>query len=106
MGPRSVDAGRCDGCDAAPRLLPTCGPGSSGALCRACALAVADDGWCDGHRADGVAARRWASTLPDRWADLVILWWVSTGELRPGAATRLDPDLLPRAVADALPTGR
>lgn len=81
-GPRSVAAGACDRCHDAPRLLATCGPVSAEAVCRGCALELGTDGWCDGHLAEGRAARAWAAALPDRWADLVVLWWVSTGEIR------------------------
>lgn len=81
-GPQAVDAGSCDRCGSAPRLLPTCGPSGAQAVCRACGDALGDDGWCDGHLADGRAARRWARSLPDRWEDAVLLWWVATGELR------------------------
>lgn len=102
VGPRAVDAGPCDRCHDQPRLLPTCGPDAPGAVCRSCAQRLGDAGWCDGHRDDGRAARRWAARLPERWADVVVLWWVATGELG------LDPDGLPatddwpREVAAAL----
>jgi hypothetical protein len=88
VGPRAVDAGNCDRCGRAPRLLPTCGPSGADAVCRDCARALGDGGWCDGHLEEGRAARRWASQLPDRWADAVTLWWVATGELKP------DPSLI------------
>lgn len=82
LGPRAVDAGPCDRCRLLPRLLPTCGPDSPGALCRDCAEVLGDDAWCDGHRDEGRAARAWAARLPARWADVVTLWWVATGEVR------------------------
>jgi hypothetical protein len=82
VGPASVDAGPCDRCGDAPRLLPTCGPTGWAALCRDCALEVGDAGWCDGHADEGAAARRWAAGLPASWAQTVTLWWVATGELR------------------------
>jgi hypothetical protein len=89
VGPASVDAGACDRCGQAPRLLPTCGPAGDAALCRDCALEVGEDGWCDGHAEEGAAARGWAAALPDSWAQTVTLWWFATGELRsvdlPGA---------------------
>lgn len=94
VGPRSVEAGRCEACGVLPRLLPTCGPapGAGGAgVCRSCAATLGDEGWCHGHREDGVRARAWAAELPDRWAELVVLWWVATGELTP------DPSLIPDA---------
>lgn len=81
-GPRAVDAGPCDRCGTSPRLLPTCGPGGGRAVCRTCAFELGDDGWCEGHRDDGAAARAWAAALPERWADAVTLWWVATGEVR------------------------
>ena len=102
VGPRAVEAGRCDACDVQPRLLPTCGPGAPGSVCRDCALRLGEDGWCDGHRADGASARAWASALPERWADLVIAWWVATGEVRTGAWPQLDPSTLPSEVGRAL----
>ena len=82
VGPQAVDAGRCDRCDDAPRLLPTCGPTGADAVCRRCAEALGDDGWCDGHLDQGRSARRWASQLPEGWEQVVTLWWVATGELR------------------------
>jgi hypothetical protein len=82
LGPRAVDAGPCDRCGDLPRLLPTCGPDSPGALCRDCAEELGDDGWCDGHLDEGRAARAWAARLPSRWADVVTLWWAATGEVR------------------------
>jgi hypothetical protein len=82
VGPQAVEAGRCDRCGEAPRLLPTCGPAGAAAVCRACARWLGDDGWCDGHQQEGAAARAWADELPDRWPDLVTLWWVATGEIR------------------------
>lgn len=99
LGPRAVDAGNCDRCEGAPRLLPTCGPGSDGAVCRDCAHALGDDGWCDGHLDDGRAARQWAARLPDRWAEVVVAWWISTGEVR------LAADATEAAVRAALPSG-
>lgn len=81
-GPSVVDAGTCERCGDAPRLLPTCGPSGAQALCRDCAVTLGDQAWCDGHRDEGRAARRWAGQLPPRWADAVVLWWVATGELR------------------------
>jgi len=82
-GPRSVDAGTCGRCGRQPRLLATCGPLAHEALCRTCALEVGDEAWCHGHQVEGRQARRWARGLPERWADLVVLWWVSTGEVDP-----------------------
>ncbi len=90
VGPQAVDAGNCDRCGTAPRLLPTCGPSGADAVCRRCAEELGDAGWCDGHLEEGRAARRWAQQLPDRWPDAVTLWWVATGELRIDATT-LDP---------------
>lgn len=91
VGPQAVDAGNCDRCGNAPRLLPTCGPAGADAVCRRCAEELGDDGWCDGHVEDGRAARDWARSLPDRWADAVTLWWIATGELRVDPAT-IDAD--------------
>jgi hypothetical protein len=86
VGPQVVEAGPCDRCRESPRLLPTCGPSGAVAVCRDCARQLGDDGWCAGHQQDGAAARAWAEALPDRWADLVTLWWVATGEIRVDAA--------------------
>ncbi len=99
VGPRAVDAGTCDRCGQRPRLLPTCGPAGWPALCRPCAAEVGDDGWCDGHLDEGRAARAWADALPDRWADVVVAWWVATGEVR------LDPDAAAERVRAALGDG-
>jgi hypothetical protein len=103
VGPRAVDAGPCDACGDAPRVLPTCGPSGSDALCPACALDRGPEAWCDGHRDEGRAARSWAAALPERWRDLVVLWWVATGEVRPAATSAPDPTGLPPAVTAALP---
>jgi hypothetical protein len=81
VGPASVDAGPCDRCGDAPRLLPTCGPAGHVALCRDCALDLGDEAWCEGHAAEGDEARRWAAELPGSWAQTVTLWWFATGEL-------------------------
>jgi hypothetical protein len=102
-GPTTVEAGDCDRCGAAPRLVGLCGPTAWQAVCRDCAVAVGDEGWCDGHAAEGEAAREWAASLPDGWAPAVLLWWLATGELR-----RLEfPDRMrpavPTAVLMALP---
>lgn len=102
-GPQTVDAGSCGRCERDPRLLPTCGPAGHEALCRPCALELGDDGWCDGHLEEGRAARAWAERLPPRWGELVVLWWVATGEVRPGVATGVATDGLPTAVRAALP---
>jgi hypothetical protein len=88
VGPQAVEAGPCDRCGQQPRLLPTCGPSGGVAVCRGCAAALGDDGWCAGHREEGAAARAWAATLPDRWAELVTWWWVATGEVRPDVEAR------------------
>jgi hypothetical protein len=82
VGPASVDAGACERCGEVPRLLPTCGPAGYEALCRDCGLEVGEEGWCDGHAAEGLAARCWAAALPASWAQTVTLWWYATGELR------------------------
>lgn len=97
VGPSSVAAGECDRCNEAPRALVTCGPVAWEALCRGCADAVGDDGWCDGHRDDAVAWRRTMSGWPPEHETVARLWWVATGEVS------LDPRLVERAVA-ALPT--
>ena len=102
VGPRAVEAGRCGVCDALPRLLPTCGPAGAGGVCRDCAEHLADDGWCAGHLDEGRAARRWAAELPDRWSDLVVLWWVATGEVRADPSLRTRAEGLPAPVAAAI----
>lgn len=101
-GPRAVDAGPCDRCEARPRLLPTCGPVAWRALCRACGLDVGLDGWCDGHEDDAGDLLAWAADLPPWWGDAVVLWWVSTGEVE-GAPEALHPGL-PGPVRTALPS--
>ena len=96
MGPRAVDAGECPRCGRFPRLLPTCGPGSSVvALCAACAIAAGNEAWCDGHADDARVMLAWAADLPTNWPDVVRLWWVATGEIG------LDPVLVisPNAAA-------
>ena len=103
VGPQAVDAGRCGTCDERPRLLPTCGPAGAAAVCRDCAVAAGDEAWCSGHRDEGRAARRWAEALPDRWADLVILWWIATGELGVSAGEAVGRDGLPAELLALLP---
>jgi hypothetical protein len=99
FGPRSVDAGTCELCARHPRLLPSCGPRPEAALCRDCAETLGDDAWCDGHLDDGRAG-----TLPERWADLVVLWWVATGEIRVEDAPPLAaPETLPPQVRAVVP---
>lgn len=81
VGPRSVDAGVCDRCASAPRLIETCGPSAFTAVCRPCLVELGDEAWCDGHRAHGAAVREWESRLPRWWGEVTVLWWVATGEL-------------------------
>jgi hypothetical protein len=102
VGPRSVDAGACDACDDLPRLLPTCGPAGHTALCAACADTIGLDAWCDGHRDEAETALSWAARLPERWPDLVVLWWVATGEVRPSATSVPDLDGLPATISATL----
>ena len=102
-GPRAVTAGMCDRCGDRPRLLPTCGSAGFEAVCRGCAAALGDAGWCEGHRDEGEHARAWAEQLPQRWGDVVVLFWVATGELR---LRREDlPHLPDEAVQAALSAG-
>ena len=82
FGPAAVEAGDCDRCGTAPRLLPLCGPVVWQAVCRDCGLDLGEDGWCAGHEVDGTDARTWATALPDDWSEAVLLWWLATGELR------------------------
>lgn len=106
-GPQAVTAGVCDRCREWPRLLPTCGPTPYEALCRECAFVEGDDAWCDGHQQDGVEARAWAARLPRRWGDLVIAWWIATGEIRATSSPSLQaPDELPSTVRAVLTTDR
>lgn len=107
-GPTTVDAGSCDRCGQRPRLLATCGPTGAPAVCRRCLDVLGDDAWCDGHLDEGRASRAWAATLPDRWGDLVVLWWLATGEVRPdpgSGALPVDPTGLPSELRAALPPG-
>jgi hypothetical protein len=94
VGPRAVDAGTCERCGQAPRLLPTCGPAVPDAVCRTCAEELGDEAWCEGHADEGRAARAWAAALPARWADVVVLWWVATGEVRPPVGAHPDTSVL------------
>jgi hypothetical protein len=99
-GPTTVDAGPCDRCHDAPRLVPTCGPVPWRALCRTCTTELGIDAWCDGHAEDGDAVLRWLADLPEWWADAVMLWWVATGEL---AWDGSRPSTMPTVVQHALP---
>ena len=103
VGPQSVDAGACDRCDEAPRLLPLCGPAGAAAVCRDCGLWLGDDGWCDGHRDEGRAARAWAAALPSHWGDAAVLWWVATGEVRLAELARVRTGRLTASVQRHLP---
>ncbi|MFP4635362.1 MAG: hypothetical protein ACLFRD_05840 [Nitriliruptoraceae bacterium] len=103
VGPQAVDAGSCDRCEDAPRLLPLCGPAGAQAVCRGCAEQLGDDGWCDGHRDEGREARTWASGLPDHWADAVVLWWVATGEVGLDQLAATDRSRLAPSVRELLP---
>lgn len=85
IGPTTVDAGSCDRCGEQPRVVATCGPAPARTLCAACVLEVGDAGWCAGHRDVAAHARSWAGRVPAGWADLVVLWWIATGEVRPSA---------------------
>ncbi|MBS3941078.1 MAG: hypothetical protein KG028_08965 [Actinobacteria bacterium] len=100
FGPAAVEAGDCDRCGTAPRLLPLCGPVAWQAVCRDCGLDLGDDGWCAGHEADGAGAREWAAALPDDWPQTVLLWWLATGELRAVDLLPRQRTALPAAVAD------
>ena len=86
---------------ARPRLLPTCGPVAWPAICRACALELGTDAWCDGHADEAIELLSWARELPPWWGDAVVLWWVATGEVVSGPA-QPHPQL-PAAVAAAAP---
>lgn len=95
VGPRAVDAGACDQCGQLPRLIPTCGPESLGALCRTCALNSGVDAWCAGHEDQALQALAWAQRLPEDWATTTVAWWIATGEVRDtgevrGTGERLD----------------
>lgn len=104
VGPSAVEAGECDRCARRPRCVPTCGPVAWTSLCAACAVRVGDDGWCDGHRDDGRAYRRWARDLPAEWPTAVRLWWAATGEVRVDEAwLRLARDQVPAKVQARLP---
>lgn len=102
LGPRTVDAGTCPRCETLPALVPTCGPATWAALCASCAVAVGEDAWCDGHRDDAEAALAKVAALPARWPDLVVLFWVATGELDVEATPRASTELLPEPVRTAL----
>lgn len=100
VGPRSVEAGECDRCQAEARMVEPCGPlpdlavpaTRDWALGRRCVAELGDDAWCDGHLAEGAAVRRWLARLPGEADDVARLWWVATGEVR------LDPELVHRLV--------
>lgn len=100
VGPRAVDAGECDRCGTAPRLVPTCGPVPWPALCRDCVAAVGGDAWCAGHAAAGERWLDWAAGLPSEWGDVVRVWWIATGEVR------LSHGLLERAGSGLAPSVR
>ena len=80
FGPRNVTAGDCARCHAEPRLVGTCGP-AGGEYGRRCAV---EDDWCDGHADEAADALAYLRALPDDADDVAYLWWLATGELRPG----------------------
>ncbi|MFA9444814.1 hypothetical protein [Egicoccus sp. AB-alg6-2] len=102
VGPAAVEAGDCDRCGNAPRLLPLCGPVPWQAVCRGCGLELEDDGWCAGHADDGARARDWAAALPSDWERAVLLWWLATGELRGIELLPDAPAALPAAIVHAI----
>ena len=70
-----------------------------------CIEAVGDAGWCEGHREVAAHVRAWARSVPPWWADAVVLWWVATGEVRPGPGLVGNADELPGPVRVVLPAG-
>lgn len=86
LGPTAVDAGPCDRCGDAPRLVSPCGPVPWRGLCPDCLVAVGREAFCVGHadEADDLVAR--ARALPATWATLVRLAWVARGEVRADGA--------------------
>ena len=103
VGPTSVDAGACDRCGDAPRVVATCGPAPARTLCVDCVLDVGVDGWCDGHADVAAHVRSWAAAVPPWWADAVVLWWIATGEVRTTPGLLGDVDALPTSVRVLLP---
>ncbi len=104
VGPQAVSAGECDVCGQEARMVQPCGPppvagvGPDWALGRRCAAALADEVWCEGHRAEGAAVRAALAALPEEADDVARLWWIATGEVR------VDPRHLVRRLG--LPVGR
>lgn len=86
FGPAAVDAGECDRCGLQPRLVQTCGAQPWARVCRDCLLELGTDLFCAGHRDDGREYLARARALPDDWATITRLAWISTGEVH------ADPD--------------
>lgn len=92
FGPTSVDAGSCDRCARAPRLVAPCGPVPWRGVCRDCLLQVGPAAFCPGHEAFAVDVTARARALPPTWATLARLTWVARGEMD------ADPAFLAEAV--------
>lgn len=78
-------------------MVTTCGPSEWEAIGRACATAVGERAWCDGHADEARAWLRLLAALPPEADAVARLWWVATGEVR------LDPVGLVGMVRTALP---
>lgn len=91
VGPTTVDAGVCGNCGVLPGIIPVCGPVSFQAVCASC---VTDSAlFCDGHADVARYAATFSAALPANWAEIVVLWWVATGELKYDGP--LDVDAIP-----------
>ena len=104
-GPGAVEAGECDRCGTAPRVLPTCGPVAWTALCRGCALELGMDAWCEGHADEAADLLAWARGLPEEWPAVCRVWWIATGEVRLGDVDHAAFQRLGPGVSGALEGG-
>lgn len=89
VGPTTVDAQLCGRCRTDPGIVPVCGPVAFQAACPSCVTAR-DDLFCDGHQDVAAYARTFSRALPANWREVVLLWWIATGELRVDAALQFD----------------
>lgn len=80
VGPATVDAGACGNCGVLPGIIGVCGPVAFQTVCASCV--TQSDLFCDGHADVARYAETFCSALPPNWAEIVVLWWVATGELK------------------------
>lgn len=92
VGPTTIDAGPCGACGVAPAVVAVCGPVGFQSVCATCCVDATEELFCAGHAEDAAYAKAYCTSLPDNWAQCVLLWWIATGEIQ--VADVLDLDTL------------